>query len=292
MTAIFRLARSFSSLMPVTVPSELWWSQPPFGLNAKVSMPILSFLTGEPTGKSIELDSDVFNQPLRRDLVHNVFIYYQKLNWIQTHKTKRYAEISGSGKKMRPQKGSGQARAGFKRVAHWPKGAKVHGPVPRDRSIGMNKKQVLLALKVALTARLAEGKLKIVDMPLSGELSIKDFARAVDKFDQTVALLHGPEYTEEFLRATRNIEKLTHYTPEDFTIKNILQHRNLVITHQGIQQLQENIKRSEALLFRNKKFNRKLSEEAKEPEKIEPVVVKSRPLKELIEKYSLDIKTE
>jgi hypothetical protein len=56
--------------------------------------------------------------------------------------------------------------------------------------------------------------------------------------------------------------------------------------------LQETLKRSEGLLFRNKKLNRKLTEEAKEPEKIEPVVVKSRPLKELIEKYSLDIKTE
>ena len=101
-------------------------------------MPILSFITGKPTGK-------VLNQPLRRDLVHNVFIYYQKFNWIQTHKTKRYPEISESGKKMRPQKGSGQASADFKLVVHWPKGAKLHNPVTRYRSIGMNNKQLLLA---------------------------------------------------------------------------------------------------------------------------------------------------
>ena len=63
-------------------------------------------------------------------------------------------------------------------------------------------------------------------------------------------MIHGSEYTDEFLKAARNIEKLTHYTPREITLKNVLLHRNLVITVQGVQKLQNNLKKSQELLFK------------------------------------------
>lgn len=80
-----------------------------------------------------------------------------------TASSKRIGEVRGSGKKMRPQKGGGTARAGHKRPPHWRGGARAHGPKPRDWSYKLNKKERQLGLCVALSAKAAEGNLHVVD---------------------------------------------------------------------------------------------------------------------------------
>ena len=90
--------------------------------------------------EQVHLDCDYFNVPLRRDILHNVFLYYRQLNWRTNKRVKTVGDTSGSRAKIRPQKGQGKARIGDKRAPHLKGGGKAHGPVPRDRSINMNKK--------------------------------------------------------------------------------------------------------------------------------------------------------
>ena len=264
------------------------WAQPAFGFSPTLKFPVLSFTTKQQV-EEIELDPSVFNQPLRVDLVHNVFHYYRCLDWQTTHRVKRYNEISGSGKKMRPQKGTGQARLGFKRASRLRKGAKVHGPVPRDHSFSMNKKVVLQALKTILCARLCQGSITFVDSCLSGFQNTSQVNQVVKDYGKM--LLVDKEFSSGFVLASRNIPSIELSNYKELSLKKLVKHTNIIITKEGLEALQSNIKASEDKLYKNRKLYRKTAEESKEEEPIEEVVVKSKPLKEIVEKYNLDVPT-
>ncbi|MCB0368043.1 MAG: 50S ribosomal protein L4 [Bdellovibrionales bacterium] len=110
-----------------------------------------------------ELPQDIFNYPLRRDLIYRLYDFRLKLNRFTSKMTKNRGQTSGSGKKMRPQKGQGVARMGSKRAPHLWKGGKAHGAKPRVFSYPLNAKIKINALRALLSAKLAEGKIKIVD---------------------------------------------------------------------------------------------------------------------------------
>jgi len=109
------------------------------------------------------LDHDIYNNFLRRDIIHNVYRYFlfEHKKTFRTCKTR--GDVAGSGKKMRPQKKSGMARQGDKRAPHLKKGGKAHGPVPRDYYFPINEKVRLLALKTILSARLYEERIVLID---------------------------------------------------------------------------------------------------------------------------------
>lgn len=122
----------------------------------------MSFKDYQPTGQTIQLDPQIFNEPLRRDIIHNVFIYFRKLNVWNLVKTDRYGDINKSKRKIRQQKGTGRARAGHRFAPQFKGGVKIHGPRVRELTIGMNKKVVLKALKSMLSAKLVEGKFTVL----------------------------------------------------------------------------------------------------------------------------------
>eukprot|EP00178_Gracilaria_changii_P001248 TRINITY_DN11735_c0_g1_i1.p1 TRINITY_DN11735_c0_g1~~TRINITY_DN11735_c0_g1_i1.p1 ORF type:complete len:130 (+),score=7.11 TRINITY_DN11735_c0_g1_i1:175-564(+) len=126
-------------------------------------VPLFSFKSGEFLNKQIELPQDIFNYPLRRDLIYRLYNYRVNLDKFTTKKTRNRAETHGSGKKMRPQKGQGVARMGEKRAPHLYKGGKAHGSKPKVYSFPLNAKIKLNALKALLSAKMTEGKIKIVD---------------------------------------------------------------------------------------------------------------------------------
>ena len=95
--------------------------------------------------------------------MYRLYDYRIKLDKFTTKQTRNRAMTHGSGRKMRKQKGSGQARMGDKRAPHLYKGGKVHGAKPKVYSYTLNAKIKINALKALLTAKLAEGKIKIVD---------------------------------------------------------------------------------------------------------------------------------
>lgn len=258
---------------------------PAFGLQAKITWPVLSLYTGE-TLREIPLLSQIFNEPIRRDLVHNAFHYYNCLNRKTTHRVKRYSEISGSGQKMRPQKGSGKARMGRKRVSHLSKGGKVHGPVMRDYSISLNKKTLLRALKVILTARLAEGNLTIIESCPEDIAKTKEASKIMSQWGR--CLLINQDFTTEFLLSIRGLEYVIPKIYSEVTVKDLVLNSKILITEKGIQQLQQQILQEESKLYSNRKLYRKLKEEGKE-DPIIPVPITFKALLTIAEQHNLDI---
>ena len=133
-----------------------------------------------PIDKHFELSSVVFNNAIRRDLVHDV-IRQQRAKIRQPHKTKRVGEISGSTRKPWPQKGGNRSQAGHTRNSTWRKGMKVHGPVIRDFGFSLNKKTRALAMIAVLTAKHREGNLHIfntVDTPTKKTKDLMNIVRS------------------------------------------------------------------------------------------------------------------
>ncbi len=119
-------------------------------------------LEGKNVGQ-IELPDAVFGAKVNPNLLHETVRWYQAAQRAGTHKTKGRGEVSGSGKKLWKQKGTGRARVGSIRSSIWRKGGTVHGPVPRSYAYRLPRKMVLGALRSALSAKLAEQKLTVVD---------------------------------------------------------------------------------------------------------------------------------
>ena len=109
-----------------------------------------------------ELDSRVFNVAIRKDMVHEM-IRFQRAKIRQPHRTKRVGEISGSTRKPHPQKGQGRSQAGNTRNSSWRKGMKAHGPVLRDFSFSLNRKERARALMTVLAAMHRQGDLVVFD---------------------------------------------------------------------------------------------------------------------------------
>src|SRR5262249_33064642 len=127
-------------------------------------MPVVDVvnLDGKKVG-SVELADAVFGAEINKHLLHEASRWYQAGLRAGTHKVKEKSEVSGAGRKLWRQKGTGRARVGSIRSPLWRHGGTVHGPKPRDYSYALPKKMVLGALRSALSAKLADQKLTVVD---------------------------------------------------------------------------------------------------------------------------------
>src|SRR5271169_1769915 len=127
-------------------------------------MPVVDVknLEGKKIG-TVELADDVFSAKVNANLLHESVRHYLAGQRAGTHKTKDKSEVSGAGRKLWKQKGTGRARVGSIRSPLWRHGGTVHGPKPRDYSYALPKKMVLGALRSALSAKLAQAKLAVVD---------------------------------------------------------------------------------------------------------------------------------
>src|ERR1700729_2326745 len=118
-------------------------------------------LNNEKVG-SLDLPDEVFGAEVNEALLYEAVRHYQAGARAGTHKTKVRREVAGSGKKLWKQKGTGRARVGSVRSPIWRHGGTVHGPVPRDYSYKLPRKMVLGALRSALSAKLRDGEMKVV----------------------------------------------------------------------------------------------------------------------------------
>src|SRR6202046_5527955 len=111
---------------------------------------------------SLDLADEVFGAEVNDALLYEAVRHHQAGERAGTHKTKVRREVAGSGKKLWEKKGTGRARSGAVRSPLWRQGGTVHGPVPRDYSYNLPKKMVVGALRSALSAKLRDGELKVV----------------------------------------------------------------------------------------------------------------------------------
>ena len=120
-------------------------------------------LTGVKTGETVTLPGRIFDVPLRVDVAHRVVLWQRNKRRRGLHATKTRAQVKGTTKKARPQKGGGRARVGDLRAPQMRGGGVAHGPVVRSHETGLQRKVRRLGLKVALSAKLAEGRVVVLD---------------------------------------------------------------------------------------------------------------------------------
>jgi large subunit ribosomal protein L4 len=195
-------------------------------------------LEGKKVGQ-IELADEVFAAQVNPHLLHEAVRHYLAGRRAGTHKTKQKSEVSGSGKKLWRQKGTGRARIGSIRSPLWRHGGTVHGPVPRSYAYSLPKKMILGALRSALSAKLSDEKLTVVDTWALETHKTKAFRAALDKLDgdsRTILLVEdGGNVNLE--RASRNIEGVSLVPATALEAYDLLRHDRLMLSREAAVRL-------------------------------------------------------
>jgi len=192
---------------------------------------------------SMEVSDTVFGLPTRPDILARMVRWQLAKRRAGTHDTKEIGEISGGGKKPRPQKGSGRSRQGSTRSPQWRKGAVIFGPTPRSHAFDLPKKVRKLALKTALSSKQSEGKLIVVDGVKLDKPKTADLAKRFAKLGFTSALvIDGAEVNENFARAARNIPGIDVLPQQGANVYDILRRDVLVLTRAAVEKLEARLK--------------------------------------------------
>jgi large subunit ribosomal protein L4 len=193
---------------------------------------------------------------LRRDIIKNVFEYWQNKDRYILKKAKGFGDVAGSGKKPVPQKGRGAARQGNKRAPQRKGGGVAHGPVPRCLGFPINNKVRLLAIKTMLSAKLFEERLVFID---SEELEYPKttFLKQILEpygFDK-LTFLTGAETCHNFSMAARNISNLNVKNAQQFNVPDMLMSDYIFVTKEGMSDLESVLERRHENYFRNRKVS-------------------------------------
>ena len=186
----------------------------------------------------ITLASDVFEVEVRPEILNLVVRAQMAAKRAGTHKAKTRAFVSGGGVKPWKQTGTGRARAGSNRSPVWRGGAIVFGPQPRDYSFKVNSKVRALAMKMALSSRLAAENLLVVKGIELPEAKTKHFAKVAGTLGLNKALIVTAEESEALTRSARNIPGITLTTPDRLSVLEILRHKQLVLLEGAVAPVQ------------------------------------------------------
>jgi large subunit ribosomal protein L4 len=202
-------------------------------------MPVVDVvnLDGKKVGQ-VDLADAVFGAKVNQHLLHEASRWYLRGLRAGTHKTKDKSEVSGAGRKLWKQKGTGRARVGSIRSPLWRHGGTVHGPNPRDYSYALPKKMLLGALRSALSAKLAEQKLTVVDAWALETHKTKSLLEVLGKLNHKKSALlvsHGDNHNLE--RASRNIEGVTLAATNVLQPYDVLKHDLLLLSKDAVARL-------------------------------------------------------
>ena len=191
----------------------------------------------------IELAEDIFGVPVRKDILARMVQWQLAKRRAGTHKTKGISEIQGTTKKPWRQKGTGRARQGSLRSPQFRGGAVIFGPVVRSHELGLQKKVRRLALKTALSAKQAEGKLVVLDSAALAEPKTAPLAKRFEKLGwNSVLIIGGPVLDENFARAARNLPEVDVLPQQGANVYDILRRDTLVLTRDAVQHLEARLK--------------------------------------------------
>jgi large subunit ribosomal protein L4 len=199
-------------------------------------------LNNEAVGE-IELSDAVFGLPTRTDLLARMVNWQLAKRRSGNHKTKGISEISGTTKKPYGQKGTGRARQGSIRSPQFRGGATIFGPVVRSHAHELTKKVRKLALKTALSAKAAEGKLIVLEAAAAETHKTKELAARLATLGLTSALIiDGSNLDENFAKASRNIPLIDVLPEQGANVYDILRRDTLVLTRNAVEQLEARLK--------------------------------------------------
>jgi large subunit ribosomal protein L4 len=203
-------------------------------------MPVVDVknLEGKKVG-TVELADDVFSVKVNQNLLHETVRHYLAGRRSGTHKTKDKSEVSGAGRKLWKQKGTGRARIGSIRSPLWRHGGTVHGPVPRKYDYALPKKMIVGALRSALSSKLAEEKLTVVDGWTLESHKTKPFREALSKLDgeTRTILLVATGANVNLERASRNLEGVTLVPTTALGAYDLMRHDRLMLSREAAEKL-------------------------------------------------------
>lgn len=195
-------------------------------------------LDGKTVGQ-MDLADDVFGAKVNPHLLHELVRNYLARQRAGTHKTKDKSEVSGSGRKLWRQKGTGRARVGSIRSPLWRHGGTVHGPRPRDYSYRLPRKMVVGALRSALSAKLEEEKLTVLENWTLESHKTKPFRQVLTKLDgasRTMLLVESGENRNLEL-ASRNLEGVKLVPTTQLEAYDLLRHEHVLLSRQAAAKL-------------------------------------------------------
>jgi large subunit ribosomal protein L4 len=203
-------------------------------------MPVVDVmsLAGKKVG-TVELADDVFSAKVNQDLLHEAVRHHLAGLRSGTHKTKDKSEVSGAGRKLWKQKGTGRARIGSIRSPLWRHGGTVHGPVPRKYGYALPKKMITGALRSALSSKLAQEKLTIVDGWSLDSHKTKPFSQSLRKLDKDTRtiLLVATGANLNLERASRNLEGVTLVPATSLGPYDLMRHDRLMLSREAAEKL-------------------------------------------------------
>lgn len=200
----------------------------------KMQVEVLN-LDGKSVGKT-ELSDVIFGIEPRADILHRVVTWQRANARAGTHAVKTVSDVAGSGKKAFKQKKTGNAREGERYNVHMRGGGVVHGPVVRDHSIDLPKKIRSLGLKMALSSKLKEGALIVIDSDKMKEAKTNALAKQLKNMNIGSALFVGAESVDaNFKKSAANIINVDVLPTIGLNVLDILKHEKLVLTADAVK---------------------------------------------------------
>ena len=194
------------------------------------------------TGKKVadtELNDAIFGIEPNKAIMHAMVVNYLANQRQGTQSTLTRTEVRGGGRKPWRQKGTGHARQGSTRSPQWTGGGVVFAPKPRDYSMKMNKREKQIAIKSALTSKVQDSKLIVVDEFKLDEIKTSKFAQILDNLKAPKALVVTKDKDEKVVLSARNIPTVKTTMTNSINVYDILKYDSLVITKDAVAAIEE-----------------------------------------------------
>ena len=188
---------------------------------------------------TMELNDAVFGVEVNEHLVHLAVVRQLANNRQGTQKAKTRSEVSGGGRKPWRQKGTGHARQGSIRAPQWTGGGVVFAPVPRDYEVKMNKKERRAALKSALTSKVQDNKLVVVDSLALAEAKTKEMQKVLTNLKADKALVITAADDQNVVIAARNIADVQTATVSTMNVYDVMNHNTVIVTKDAVASIEE-----------------------------------------------------
>ena len=188
---------------------------------------------------TIELNDAVFGVKVNEHLVHMAVVQQLANKRQGTQKAKTRGEVSGGGRKPWKQKGTGHARQGSTRSPQWTGGGMVFAPVPRDYSFKINKKEKRAALKSALTSKVQDSNLIVVDELKFNEIKTKNFVAVMNnlKVEKGLVVIEGND--ANVVLSARNLPAIDTIQADEINVYDIMKAKKVVLTKNAVAKIEE-----------------------------------------------------
>ena len=188
---------------------------------------------------TIDLNDAVFGVEVNEHLVHMAVVSQLANKRQGTQKAKTRSEVSGGGRKPWRQKGTGHARQGSIRAPQWTGGGIIFAPTPRDYEVKMNKKERRAALKSALTSKVQENKLVVVDSLALAEAKTKEMQKVLTNLKADKALVVTADDDQKVVLSARNIADVQTATVNTINVYDVMKHNTEVVTKDAVASIEE-----------------------------------------------------